>query len=99
MRFSSRAFFDFSSDFFMLLFFFLSDLFCSHSELKLVNIKLVAAKTEGTNSTVGSAYGYEREVNGSNHDGVKCFSSACRSSAIFPRLVVLCFRNGFPIRS
>ena len=53
---------------------FLSDLFCSHSELKLVaNIKLVAAKKEGTNSTVGCAYGYEREVNGSNHGGVKCF--------------------------
>ena len=84
----------------MLSFFFLSDLFCSHSELKLVvNIKLVAAKKEGTNSTVGSAYGYEREVNGSNHVGVKCFSSACRSSAIFPTLVVLYFRNGFPIRS
>ena len=56
---------------------FLSDLFCSHSELKLVaNIKLVALKKEGTNSTVGSAYGYEREVNGSNQGGSNVFSSA-----------------------
>ena len=54
--------------------YFLSDLYCSHSEVKLVaNIKLVAAKKEGTNNTVGSAYGYERVVNGSNHNGVKCF--------------------------
>ena len=53
---------------------FLSDLFCSHSEVKLIaNIKLVAAKKEETNSTVSSAYGYEREVNGSKHGGVKCF--------------------------
>ena len=53
---------------------FLSDLYCSLSEVKLVaNIKLVAAKKDGINSRVGSAYGYERKVNGSIHDGVKCF--------------------------
>ena len=53
---------------------FLSDLFCSHSEAKLVaNTKLIAAKKEATNSTVSSAYGYEREFNGSNHGAVKCF--------------------------
>ena len=99
MRFSSRTFFDFSSDFFMLLFFFLSDLFCSHSELKLVNIKLVAAKTGGTNSTVGSPYGYERVVNGSNHDLVKCFFIRLSFECNLSTLVGLCFRNDFPIRS
>ena len=44
--------------------------------MKLVaNIKLVAGcnKKNGTSSTVGSAYGYEREVNGSNHGGVNGF--------------------------
>ena len=56
--------------------YFLSDLYCPHSEVKIVaNIKLVAAKKEGqiAQSAVGSAYGYERVVNGSNHDLVKCF--------------------------
>ena len=39
---------------------FLSDLFSSHSEVKLVNIKSVAAKQKlWTNSTIGSANGYE----------------------------------------
>ena len=65
---------------------------------KLVaNIKLVAAKKEGTNSTVGS--GYERVVNGSNHDLVKCFFIRLSFECNLSTLVGLCFRNDFPIRS
>ena len=46
LRFASRTFFDFSSDLllFRFRFSFLSDLYCSHSEVKPVdNIKSIAA--------------------------------------------------------
>ena len=54
---------------------FLSDLFCSHSEVKLVaNIKSVAAyesKRQIGQSVVQKVI--KREVIGSNRGGVKCF--------------------------
>ena len=59
LGFSSRTFFDFSSDFFTLSFFILSDLYYSHSEVELVvNIKsVVAYQKVGPDSRVGSASG------------------------------------------
>ena len=57
---SCRTFFDFSINFFTLCSFF-SNLYCSHSEMKLVaKIKLIAAKhQERPDSRVGSASGGE----------------------------------------
>ena len=72
-RFSSRTFFDFSSDFFTLSFF--SDLYCSHSEVKLVLIinwlqhsknKVLMAELEVLGVTV-------REGNGSHPGSGRVF--------------------------
>ena len=59
-RFSSWTFFDFSSDFSRFCSSFLSDRYCSHSDIKLVaNIKSVATKQkQGTGSWVVSASGF-----------------------------------------
>ena len=76
LRVSSRTFFDFSSDFFCLLSSFLSNLYCSLSEVKLVaNInwlqhiknKVLIAQLEVLGVTV-------REVSGSNPRGGKVFA-------------------------
>ena len=69
---------------------FLSDLCCSHSKGKLVaNIKSVASNQKvGTDSRVGSAYGYGL---GAQWFESNLFAPAYRSRAILPTLVDLFF--------
>ena len=84
---------------------FLSDLYCSHSEVKLVaKVKLIAnrinhSKSKGLKAEWAVFLVSEREVNGSNPGVVNYFCTrkapelnyiTCRSRAVLPTLVGLC---------
>ena len=90
LRFSSRTFFDLSSDFLCVPYSFLSDLYCSHFEVKLVaNIGCSIATIRGRWPSVqclclGIGRSTVRIPAWSN-----VFPPACRSSAILPILVCL----------
>ena len=71
---------------------FLSDLYCSHFEIKLVaNIKsVVECRNQGQIAQLAVHMVMNREINGSIPGGVKCLSHACRSRAVIQTLVGLC---------
>ena len=72
---------------------FLSDLFCSHSEVKLVaNTKsVVAYESKGQIAQSEVQKVIKREVNGWNRGGVKCFSTGLSFESYSSDVVGLCF--------